>query len=128
MKLLEALKIINAPDDPSLASRQFVLATGFTPLALESFFHAHLRARMPSHNVRVSSGRFGDLSGNLERAAAAKPDGVAVVIEWSDVDRRLGVRGLGAVTGDAADDLVATVIGAFDRLAAGVAAVSAVAP
>ena len=118
MKLLEAYRIINAPDDPARGTRQYALACGFTPLALESFFHAHLRGRVSTHNVGVISGRFGDVVGNIERAATEQPDGIAVVVEWADVDPRLGLRGHGAVVGaEAGADLLASARGALTRIA-----------
>lgn len=117
MKLLEAYRIINAPADPTRATRRYALASGFTPLALETFLHAHLRARADAHNVAVLSGRFGDLAGNVARAAAESPDGIAVVVEWADVDPRLGLRGHGAIaTEEAGADLLASAAGALARL------------
>ncbi|MBV9878866.1 MAG: HAD-IIIC family phosphatase [Gemmatirosa sp.] len=127
MKLLEALKIINAPAEASQPTRHVVLATGFTPLALETFLHAHLRERMRPQNVRVSSGRFGDLPGNLERAAAERPDGVAVVIEWADVDPRLGLRGHGVLPNEA-DELVGTAAAMLQRIAQRIATLAEHAP
>ncbi|GJG87954.1 hypothetical protein tb265_31350 [Gemmatimonadetes bacterium T265] len=126
MKLLEAYRIINAPPDPALGTRRFALACGFTPLALESFFHAHLRGRVRTHNVAVTSGRFGDVAGNVERAAAETPDGIAVVVEWADVDPRLGLRGHGAIaSAEAAADLLDSARGALARVAAAVEAAAA---
>jgi FkbH-like protein len=125
MKLLEALRILNAPDDPAQPTRSFVLATGFTPLALESFFRAHLIERARPHNVRVTSGRFGDLPGNLERAGAEKPDGVAVIIEWADIDPRLSTRGHGAVAAPgAAEDVLRSAKGSLERLRQGIASLA----
>lgn len=126
MKLLEAYRIINAPADPALGTRRYALACGFTPLALESFVHAHLRRRVPTHNVAIVSGRFGDLTGNIERAAAERPDGIAVVAEWADIDPRLGLRGHGAfATADAGADLLASAGAMLDRIAAAVEAAAA---
>lgn len=129
MKLLDALRIINAPTDPALPTRDFILATGFTPLALETFLHAELRERVSGANVRVSSGRFGDLPGNLERATAARPDGVAVVIEWSDIDPRLGLRGRGTLTtAEASVELLASAEATLSRLQRRIATLAEVAP
>ncbi|HEY0779699.1 MAG TPA: HAD-IIIC family phosphatase [Gemmatirosa sp.] len=126
MKLLEAYRIINAPADPALGTRQYALACGFTPLALESFVHAHLRRRVPTHNVAIASGRFGDLTGNIERAAAERPDGIAVVVEWADIDPRLGLRGHGALaTADARADVLASTVAMLDRVAAAIEAAAA---
>ncbi|MDQ6926282.1 MAG: hypothetical protein M3154_08605, partial [Candidatus Eremiobacteraeota bacterium] len=126
MKLLEAYRIINAPADPARSTRHFSLACGVTPLALESFFHAHLRERVRTHNVAVTSGRFGDVAGNIERAIAEQPDGIAVVVEWADVDPRLGLRGHGAIaSAEAGADLLASARGALSRIADAVEAAAA---
>jgi FkbH-like protein len=71
------------------------LACGFTPLHLQTFLTASLRERLPRERVEVGAGLFGDLAGNIERIGIANCDALAVVIEWQDLDLRLGVRNLG---------------------------------
>jgi len=95
MNLMEALEIIKRPvaeDAPPLA---IALACGFTPLHLQTFLHAQLRLRFPDREIKFESGLFGDLLGNLERLRLERTVAVAVVIEWSDIDARLGIRNLG---------------------------------
>jgi FkbH-like protein len=95
--LREALVISNRP--PASVAYGLHLCCGFEPLHLTTFLQAHLRLRLPgavgdpSPRVVVSIGRFGDLAGNIERAlsvSAVQP--VAVVLEWADLDPRLGLR------------------------------------
>jgi FkbH-like protein len=62
------------------------LCCGFEPLHLITF----LKARM-GRPVELSTGLFGDFTGNLERAIAGGGP-IAAVIEWPDVDPRLGLR------------------------------------
>ena len=91
MQLIEALKSIrgrSGEPDPV----RFELLTGHTPLHLRTFLTAELLQRMPENGVDVSIGYYGDLTGNVQRAADSQPDGAAVVIEWSDLDPRLGYR------------------------------------
>ena len=82
------------------------LVCGFTPLHLETFLHAHLVHRT-GRPVSIATGQYGDLPGNLRRAAGKQADVCAVVIEWEDLDARLGARSLGSW--NPADDILHTV-------------------
>ena len=118
MKLLEALRLINEASASERPVRTYALACGFTPLALETFVRAHLQRRRADVRVDLTVGLFGDLAGNVERAAAtAGVEGVAVVVEWSDLDPRLGWRSGGLGGASFAADVVESVRGAVDRLA-----------
>jgi FkbH-like protein len=93
MKLLEALELTRKVL-PNAAPLRVALATGFTPLHLETFLAAHLQTHFPTRRIEVSTGLYGDLPGNLNRIER-DTEAVAVVIEWPDLDPRLGVRRLG---------------------------------
>ena len=54
---------------------------------------------VPAAAVEFNSGLFGDLVGNLERLRPEEHDALAVVIEWPDLDSRLGLRTLGWLAG-----------------------------
>jgi len=92
MKLAEALKIVqSAPTDaPPL---QVALLCGFTPLHLETFLRAQLCKLFSGRFPVVQTGLYGDLIGNLERVADVSA--AVVVMEWADLDPRLGLRRLG---------------------------------
>ncbi len=95
MKLIEALKIAQSPAaDGSPALRVFV-ACGFTPLHLQTFLSAQLRIRLPGSAPEIRTGLFGDLIGNIERLTPADADVLIVLLEWPDLDPRLGIRRLG---------------------------------
>jgi FkbH-like protein len=94
MKLVEALKLIERPAPERAPLFRVALACGFEPLHLASFLKAHLLRRLPGRDVRVERGLFGDVAGYLERIDA-ECDAVLAVIEWPDLDARLGVRQLG---------------------------------
>lgn len=114
LKLREALSITKAPvDGPPF---RVLLATGFTQLPLEIFLNAHLCLSAPGRKVSVEGGLFGDLAGNLERAAAV--DAVAAVIEWEDLDARLGVRTLGGWTVTALPDILRSAQLQMERIGA----------
>src|SRR5579864_1535664 len=97
MKLTQALRINNAARNSAKDVTVF-LATGFTPLSLPQFLAAHLSLRMDHCRVDVSTGIFGDLAGNIQRMAQSQADFGTVCIEWDDLDPRLGVRRLSAIT------------------------------
>jgi len=114
MKLIEALKIVNAPPQQAAQHEDVFIVCGFTPLHLQTFLEAHLLLRSPDRRVRVNSGLYGDVAGNLERAAAAAPDAVAVVLEWPDFDPRLGVRTAGSAA-LSRDELRESIYSQMDR-------------
>jgi len=104
MKLIEALQAVKkAPRDGEPFT--VALVCGFEPVHLETFLAAHLQALLPERRIIVQSGVYGDFVGNLTRLANAEvraearttnvADAAAVALEWSDLDPRLGLRGLG---------------------------------
>lgn len=92
--LTTALKLIAARSRDRSTNATFALACGITPLHLKTLVTAKLLERIPSGSVQVDVGLFGDLLGTLRKLRADSSDvnGVAVVMEWSDLDARLGWR------------------------------------
>jgi FkbH-like protein len=95
MKLIDALEVLKRPISDRASELTMFLACGFTPLHLQTFLAAKLRILNPERRVAIKAGLFGDLAGNLERLDPSAIDYVVVVIEWSDLDTRLGIRTLG---------------------------------
>lgn len=95
MKLVEALEVLRRPTVGDASPFSVSLACGFEPLHLETFLTAELKERLPLARVEVSTGVFDDLLGDIHRAGQSAADAIAVVIEWSDIDARLGIRRLG---------------------------------
>ncbi len=95
MKLIDALEILKQPVPNDAPQLRVYLACGFTPLHLQTFLAAQLRIRPPRHRVAINTGLFGDLTGNIERLEPSGVDALAAVIEWGDLDPRLGIRRLG---------------------------------
>jgi hypothetical protein len=95
MNLLEALQIINRTRNEPGKPFRLSLNCGFTPLHLETFLAAHVASHPPLAAVKVSHGIYGDLAGNLERSKPSEMDAAAVVMEWADLDARLGARSSG---------------------------------
>jgi len=72
-----------------------MLACGFTPLHLQNYFAAHLQKALPNRKIRVLTGLYDDLPGTLAQFGESEAQACALVMEWSDLDARLGYRSLG---------------------------------
>ena len=116
MKLIDALEIMKQPIADDATEVKVCLACGFTPLHLQPFLTAELRTRFPGQKVRVSTGLFGDLIGNIERLDPSRIDALVLIIEWSDLDPRLSVRRLGGWAQTDLDDIIHTAESAAARL------------
>src|SRR5262245_18487316 len=107
MKFAEALQLSRGrpPRDP----RPFnvALVCGCTAHHLQVFLTAHLRTLLPDREVLVQPGLYGDCLGNLERAQYQSLDGITVLLEWADLDPRLGLRGLGGWSPSQLPDILA---------------------
>jgi hypothetical protein len=78
MKLIEALSLLQRAN-PAGQIFPVELICGFTPQPLRTFLAAHLQSRLPERRVELREGRFGDLTGNLERYLQ-KPGGAAALV------------------------------------------------
>ena len=103
MKLIDALSIIKNRPGPDAEPFRVALVCGFTPLHLQTFLNAKLQQLFSAQRVEMITGVYGDIPGTLAaltrdqaRDSAGHPiDAVALVLEWSDIDARLGTRQLG---------------------------------
>jgi FkbH-like protein len=118
MKLADALNLINGQTGVAGRRHRIFLACGMTPLHLKTFLTAHLIAQRKDRPIEVEAGLYGDLVGNLEKAESVRPDGVAAVIEWSDLDPRLGYRSPSGWQGRLANDILPSLSDRLDRLQA----------
>jgi FkbH-like protein len=107
MRLAEALQI--AGQTAGDRQRPLHLLTGFSPLHLATFTKACLRLRFPQDGIRLHTGLYGDLEGNLQRAREIEAEGALTVIEWSDLDQRLGLRNSSGWSAKTLDDVVVQV-------------------
>jgi FkbH-like protein len=104
MTLVEALEILKREERADSPAHRILLACGFTPLHVKTFLAAELTWRIPARRIEVSTGLFGDVAGSVAGVGPDQYDAVAVLIEWSDLDPRLGLRTLGGwKTRDLAD-------------------------
>lgn len=93
-----------------------LLACGFTPLHLKTLVQAHLQQALPGRDVAIDTGLFGSVAETISAAAEQKPHGVIVVIEWPDLDPRLGYREAQAWGHKVSAGIVDTCRGALERL------------
>jgi FkbH-like protein len=128
MKLVEALKILRQMERESGPAQTIVLVCGFTPLHLQTFLTAHLRVLDPVHRIAIATGLYGDSLGSLEALRERPPSAVAVVLEWADLDPRLGLRALGGWRPDDLCDILATVRARGERFRQAIDAAAADAP
>jgi len=59
---------------------------------------------------------YGDLEGNMRVAAQSAAEAAVVVVEWSDIDPRLGLRGTGGWRLSLHEDILEVASGRFGRL------------
>jgi FkbH-like protein len=123
VKLIEALRII-AGVAPGLPERPVELICGFTPLHLETFLCATLQERAQNQRVVIRTGLFGDAAGNVERARDAGASEAAILVEWADLDPRLGWRSAGGWLPEQLPDIVETTEATLHRIEAGIAALA----
>ena len=116
MRLSEALRINQQSDLPNARSRKIHLVCGFTPLHLQTFVQAHAKLRFPGDGVTIATGFFGDVEGNLKRAREQPAEGAIVVLEWSDLDDRLGFRAAAGWSEKVLNDILQQVEGKLNRL------------
>jgi FkbH-like protein len=72
------------------------LVCGFAPIHFQTFLAAHFRQACGGQRTEIGAGLYGDIWGNLEKLDGRKSDIAIIVMEWSDLDARLGLRGLGS--------------------------------
>jgi FkbH-like protein len=116
MTLLEALELLKQPISEPASDWVLFLECGFTPLHLKTFLEAHLRLCFPKGRIEIRTGVYGDLAGNLERIKPSGCSVVCVVLEWSDLDPRLGIRSLGGWPSTGIPDIVESARRQSERL------------
>jgi FkbH-like protein len=109
MKLVQALEILRGEVSSTAEPFSVALVCGFTPLHLSTFLDAHLRLLLRERQIETSVGVYDDFWGNLRRLEGMEADAGVVLLEWGDLDPRLGVRGLGSWAPSAFEDILRTV-------------------
>jgi FkbH-like protein len=118
MKLLEALSIGQRVAQLGGEPFRIYLACGFQPLHLPSFLIAHLHPLLGDRRITVEVGVYGDISGNIERLSESGALSGVVILEWADLDPRLGLRALGGWGRSELPDILAASSAQLSRLLA----------
>ena len=92
MKLVEALNILESLKRRKGEPFTCFLATGMNPLHLKTFLAVELGLLYGTQRIEIQRGLYGDFLGNLDCLANADADCGIVLMEWSDLDPRLGLR------------------------------------
>jgi FkbH-like protein len=116
MKLSEALCILNAAD-PLTAEFSVALVTGNTPQPLSLFLAAYIQQRLGGRRVKVETGLFGDFPGNLAKALKSGNRPTVILMEWADLDPRLGLRQTGGWGRKVVDDILHTIDTRLEQIA-----------
>lgn len=109
MKLVEALNILKSTKQQSGEAFTCFLAAGLNPLHLGTFLAAELSLLFTGRKIEIQQGLYGDLPGNVSRLAKAETDAGIVLLEWADLDARLGIRSSAGWSPVLCADIVATV-------------------
>ena len=118
MTLGQALGLVQQRKETN-RRRKIFLVCGFQPLHLVTFLQAHFALRFPDEAADVQTGLYGDLEQTLITCAGSQAEAAAVVIEWSDVDPRLGLRSAGGWALSVQADILEICRQRFARLLAG---------
>jgi FkbH-like protein len=106
MKLIEALNILKGAQGRKGESFTCFLATGMNPFHLRTFLAAELSLIFPNQRIEIQSGLYDDFPGNLKRLSNANADVGIVLMEWTDLDARLGIRTAAAWSPSAYPDIL----------------------
>src|ERR1700739_632877 len=106
MKLMEALETLKRPSVEGASPFDVYLVSSFTPLHLQTFLAAELRRAHPERPVRISSGHYGDIRGNLTRMSQSNSSAAVITLEWADFDARLSLRSLGSWSPGTPDEIL----------------------
>ncbi|HEY6471568.1 MAG TPA: HAD-IIIC family phosphatase [Acidimicrobiales bacterium] len=118
LNLRDALGLITEEAGTDQATDYAIgLACSFTPLHLETFMKAYVLQRRPATSVRIETGIYGDLAGGLDQIGDAQARACVAVVEWPDLDPRLGCRETVHAPVAGVDDICATARLRLDRLA-----------
>jgi len=123
MTLAQALALVQERKE-AIRKRELFLVCGFEPLHLGTFLQGHFAQRFPDEAADLKTGLYGDLDGTLAAAAGSESEAAAVVVEWSDLDSRLGLRSTGGWGLSAQPDILANCRGRFARLLGGLEALA----
>jgi len=119
VNITEALKILQQVP-ASAPAFPVDLICGFTPLHVQTLFAAYLQRNLPDRRTAVTIGLYGDVPGSLESRRDSTSGAIAIILEWQDLDARLGYRGSGRWGPSQAPDIVNVARTMLDRIASAI--------
>lgn len=120
MRLIEALNILKSRQHRTGGTISCFLATGLNPLHLMTFLAVELGEFFTEQKVEIENGLYGDILGNLDRLAKGDREFGMVLIEWPDLDPRLGIRSTARWTASELSDILATARARASRIQQGI--------
>ena len=92
MKLVEALNILKGVKRRKGELFTCFLATGSEPSSPQDILGCRAQSAFHEQKIEIQSGLYGDFLGNLDRLRRADAESGIVLMEWTDLDPRLGIR------------------------------------
>ncbi len=127
LKLVDAVRILQKPVSRDSPVLRLFLNCGFAPLHLRVFLAARMKAVFPSHRIEIDTGVYGDVVGNLQLLQRSRPDYGFVLLEWPDLDPRLGYRQLGGWRPEHLKEIINDAKRLADRIAERLSAMESIA-
>ncbi len=128
MKFAEAMNRAQEAAQRTSPDFRVRLACGFTPQHVQAYLAAHLANARPDRRITVEAAAYGDPLGTLEQFERGQADALAVIVEWEDLDPRLGFRSAQPWRLADLSDVESNVSMRLDRLRAGLDRVAAFVP
>jgi FkbH-like protein len=116
--LNQALALIKSNKNRDGEKKVHYLVCGFEAVHLKTLLHAYLLDRLPTAAAEVETGIYGDLVGNIAASAQSPATAAAVVLEWSDIDPRLGLRSSGGWSEQVKPDILSSARQRYSQMAA----------
>jgi FkbH-like protein len=107
---------------------QIGLICGFEPLHLATFLRGHLAQRFEGESADFKTGLYGDLEGTMGRIAESDAEAAVLILEWSTLDSRLGLRSTGGWALSVQQDILDSCAARFARLLGGLQTLAAKMP
>ena len=127
MTLSQALELVQQRQG-AVRRRQVALICGFEPLHLGTFLQGSIAQRFEGEGADIMTGLYGDPEGTIARAAASEAEGAVLILEWSTLDSRLGLRSTGGWGLSVQQDILDSCRARFARLLGGLELLAAKMP
>ena len=118
MKLLEAFKLLNLARERHGPEFHVAFVTGCSALSLPTFLVAHLSQLRSDKRYKVIEAPYGDIINSIQSAYRAGGDGMAIILDYTSLDARLGLRRASSWNDKAILDIIENVQARLDLISA----------